>query len=208
MTIAIIGAGNIGGALAALWTERGHTVWVGVRDAQSERVRKLKQKTNANLTTVADAVSKAEIVALCVPWHAVPATLGEAGSWAGKILIDVTNPLAADLQSMEIGTTTSAGEMIAEWFPQARVVKAFNTIGAYLFGNAQFDGLSADGYYCGNDEAAKAVVGPLIADAGFEPVDVGLLRSARMLEALAMFWIDLKVNQRIQGDFAFKLLRR
>jgi 8-hydroxy-5-deazaflavin:NADPH oxidoreductase len=208
MTIAIIGAGNIGGALAGLWADRGHTVWVGVRDLQSKRALKLKQQTNANLTTVADAVSKAEIVALCVPWHAVPAALGEATGWAGKILIDVTNPLAADLQSMEIGTTTSAGEMIAEWLPQARVVKAFNTIGAYLFGNAQFDGIVADGYFCGNDAAAKALVWPLIADAGFEPVDVGPLRSARMLEALAMFWIDLMVNERIQGDFAFKLLRR
>jgi 8-hydroxy-5-deazaflavin:NADPH oxidoreductase len=208
MTIAIIGAGNIGGALARLWAERGHTVWVGVRDAHSEHALKLKQEINANLTTVADAVAKAEVIALCVPWHAVPATLGEAASWAGKILIDVTNPLAADLQSMEIGTTTSAGEMIADWFPQARVVKAFNTIGAYLFGDAQFAGLVADGYFCGEDAAAKAVVGPLIADAGFEPIDVGPLRSARMLEALAMFWIDLKVNQRIQGDFAFKLLRR
>jgi predicted dinucleotide-binding enzyme len=208
MTIAIIGAGNIGGTLARLWTERGHTAWVGVRDTQSARALKIKQEANANVTTVADAVSKAEIVALCVPWTAVRASLREADSCVGKILIDATNPLAEDLQSMEIGTTTSAGEMIASWAPRARVIKAFNTVGAYLFGNAQFDGLLADGFFCGDDAAAKALVAPLIADAGFEPVDVGPLKSARMLEALAMLWIDLKVNQGVKGDFGFKLLRR
>jgi predicted dinucleotide-binding enzyme len=208
MTIAIIGAGNIGGTLARLWTERGHTVWVGVRDTQSARALKIKQETNANLTTVADAVSKAEIVALCVPWTAVRASLREADDCVGKILIDATNPLAEDLQSMEIGTTTSAGEMIAGWAPRARVIKAFNTVGAYLFGNAQFGELLADGFFCGDDAAAKALVAPLIADAGFEPVDVGPLKSARMLEALAMLWIDLKVNQGVKGDFGFKLLRR
>ena len=208
MTGAIIGAGNIGGALARLWTKRGHTVWAGVRDTKSERALQLEQETGANLTTVADAVSKAEIIALCVPWTAVRASLSEAGECAGKILLDATNPVAADLKTLEIGTTTSAGEMIAAWAPQARVIKAFNTIGAYLFGNAQFGGLPADGYFCGDDAAAKVLVAPLIADAGFEPVDVGPLRSARMLEAMAMLWIDLKLNQGFQGDFGFKLLRR
>jgi predicted dinucleotide-binding enzyme len=181
---------------------------VGVRDAQGARALKLKQETSANLTTVPDAVSKAEIVALCVPWTAARASLSEADGCAGKILLDATNPVAEDLQTLEIGTTTSAGEMIASWAPQARVIKAFNTIGAYLFGNAQFDGLLADGYFCGDDAAAKAFVRPLIEDAGFEPVDVGPLKSARMLEALAMLWIDLKINRGFQGDFGFKLLRR
>jgi hypothetical protein len=208
MTTAIIGAGNIGATLARLWTEHGHTVWVGVRDTQSTRALKVRQEANANVTTVAEAVSKAEIVAMCVPWTAVRASLGEADGCVGKILIDVTNPLAEDLQSMEIGTTTSAGETVASWAPRARVIKAFNTVGAYLFGNAQFGGLLADGFFCGDDAAAKALVTPLIADAGFEPVDVGPLKSARMLEALAMLWIDLKVNQGVKGDFGFKLLRR
>jgi hypothetical protein len=98
--------------------------------------------------------------------------------------------------------------MIASWAPRARVIKAFNTIGAYLFGNAQFGGLTADGYFCGDDAEAKAQVRPLIEDAGFEPVDVGPLKSARMLEALAMLWMDLKINQGFPGDFGFKLLRR
>jgi hypothetical protein len=208
MIVATIGAGNIGGALTRLWTKRGHTVWVGVRDGQSERALKLGQETNAQVATLADAVSNADIVALCLPWTAVYEFLDETDGCAGKILIDATNPLADDLQSMEIGTTTSAAEMIASWAPQARVVKAFNTVGAYLFGNAQFGALLADGYFCGDDVEAKDIVRPLIEAAGFEPVDVGPLKSARMLEALAMLWIDLKLNERLPGDFAFKLLRR
>ncbi len=151
MTIAIIGIGNVGGALARLWTSRGHNVWAGVRDTASERAQKLKQETGAQVATVADAVSKAEIVALCVPWPAAQASVREAGDCDGKILIDATNPLRNDLQALEVGTTTSAAETIAGWAPRARVVKAFNTIGASLFGNAQFDGLLADGYFCGDD---------------------------------------------------------
>ncbi|HMF79269.1 MAG TPA: NADPH-dependent F420 reductase [Bryobacteraceae bacterium] len=208
MTTAVIGVGNIGGALARLWTMRGHTVWAGVRDTGSERARKLKEATGARITTVADAVSKAEIVALCVPWPAAQESLREAGGCSGKIIIDATNPVGSDLQSLEVGTTTSGGEMIANWAPRARVVKAFNTIGAYLFGNAQFAGLLADGYFCGDDVDAKSAVRPLIEAAGFEPVDVGPLRSARMLEPLALLWIDLKLKQGFAGDFGFKLLRR
>jgi predicted dinucleotide-binding enzyme len=87
-------------------------------------------------------------------------------------------------------------------------VKAFNTIGAGNLGRAVFAGLTADGFYCGDDGAAKAIAKGLIADAGLNPVDVGPLRNARLLEPLAMLWIDLAFNQSWGIDHAFKLLRR
>ena len=99
-------------------------------------------------------------------------------------------------------------EQVSAWAGGARVVKAFNSIGAGNFGRADFAGQTADGFYCGDDAAAKAVVKPLIADTGLNPVDVGPLRNARWLEAIAMLWIDLAVNQGWGGDHAFKLLRR
>jgi predicted dinucleotide-binding enzyme len=82
------------------------------------------------------------------------------------------------------------------WAQGAKVVKAFNTIGAADFGDAQFGAIRADGFYCGDDKAAKAEVRGLVESAGFEPSDVGPLKSARYLEAMAMLWIDLAVIQK------------
>lgn len=208
MEIAVIGIGNVGGTLARLWTSRGHTVWAGVRDAASDRARRLQRESSAHITSVADAVAKAGMVALCVAWPDAEAGVRAAGDLAGKILIDSTNPLRPDLKGLELGLSTSAAEKIAAWAPGARVVKAFNTMGAMLLGNAQFGSLVADGYYCGDDAAAKEAVRPLIADAGLDPVDVGPLTSARTLEPLALLWVDLKFGQGWKGEYAFKLLRR
>jgi hypothetical protein len=116
--------------------------------------------------------------------------------------------LAPDLKGLVVGLTTSGAEQIAAWAPNARVVKAFNTIGAMNFGNARFGDSLADGFYCGDDGAAKTVARGLIEDAGFHPVDVGPLTNARLLEPLALLWIDLAVNQKQGANHAFKLLRR
>jgi hypothetical protein len=104
--------------------------------------------------------------------------------------------------------TTSAAETVAVWARTSRIVKAFNTIGAANYGNAQFGTERADGFYCGDDQDAKNVVKPLIEDIGLNPVDVGPLRNARALEPLALLWIDLAVNQGQGPNHGFKLLRR
>ena len=209
-SIAILGAGNVGGGLARVWAAAGHDVTFGLPNPQSDKaqaaVKALGGKARA--ATNKDAVASAQVVALCVPWPQAEAAIRTSGSLSGKILIDCTNPLAPDLSGLSIGTSTSAGEQVAAWASGAKVVKAFNTIGAANFGNAQFGSQKADGYYCGDDASAKAAVRELVAAAGFDPVDVGPLRNARLLEPLAMLWIDLAVNQRQGINHAFKLLRR
>ena len=91
---------------------------------------------------------------------------------------------------MVVGNTWSAGEQVQAW-TGARVVKAFNTLGSVLFGVSDFVGIQADGFYCGDDIAAKAVVRGLISEIGLHPVDIGPLRNARLLEPMAVLWIDL-----------------
>ena len=88
------------------------------------------------------------------------------------------------------------------------MVKAFNTIGAGLLGDATFDGLQADGHYCGDYDAAKTAVVPLIEAAGLRPLDAGPLRNARYLEAMAMLWIDLAVKRGRGPTFGFRTLER
>jgi predicted dinucleotide-binding enzyme len=92
---------------------------------------------------------------------------------------------------LSLGLTTSAAEPVAGWAQGAKAVKAFNSIGAVNSGNAKFGGELADGFYCGDDAAVKRLVKGLVQDAGMNPVDVGPLRNARWLEAMAMLWIDL-----------------
>ena len=209
-SIAVLGAGNVGGALSRVWAAAGHTVVFGLPDPQSEKARSAVQKAGKNVRALAnkEAATNAEIVALCVPWPAAETAIRACGNLSGKILIDCVNPLKPDLQGLTTGTSTSAAEQVASWASGAKIVKAFNTIGAANFGNAQFGSQRADGFYCGDDASAKNSVRELIDAVGLDPVDVGPLRNARWLEAMAMLWIDLAVNQKQGADHAFKLLRR
>lgn len=209
MKIAVLGAGNVGGALGKLWAGRGHEVRFGVPDPRSQKTTALLASLGgrAQAGNNREAAGASEVVVLSVPWAAAEQAIRDCGDLKSKVVIDCTNPLRPDFQGLAVGTTTSAAEQVAAW-SEAKVVKAFNTIGAGNFGHAEFGRTRADGYYCGDDEPAKAKVKPLIADIGLNPVDVGPLRNARLLEPLAMLWIDLALNQKWGTNHAFKLLRR
>ncbi len=204
LKIAIFGAGNVGGALGRIWSSKGYKVTFGVPDPQNNT----RATGDIPITTNKEAAAGADVVVLTVPWTAAHEAIRLAGDLSNIVLIDCTNAMAPDLTGLVLGTTTSAGEMVASWAPNARVVKAFNTIGAGNYDNAQFGSERADGFYCGNDESAKAVVKQLIEETQLQPVDVGPLKNARWLEAIAMLWVDLAINQKQGVDHGFKLLRR
>lgn len=209
MKIAVIGAGNVGGALGALWAAKGHEVVFGVRDPGSAKVAALLKSSGVRAAGVAEAASGAEIVVLATPWPAAEEAIRSAGNLAGKILVDCLNPLRPDLSGLLIGTDTSAAEQVAGWAKGAKVVKAFNTIGAANFANPRFGAESASMFIAGDDAAAKSTVGTLAAELGFDVVDTGPLVAARWLEPLAMLWIHLAYHQGLgPAGHAFKLLRR
>jgi len=211
MKIGVIGAGNVGGALGKLWADKGHEIVFGVRDLQDAKLQELLKSTSgkARAATVRDAAGFGELIVLATPWPATQAAIKSAGGLVGKILVDCTNPLAPDLSSLVIGTNNSAGEEIARWAPGAKVVKAFNTIGAVNFENPRFGSEKASMFICGDDASAKSTVAKLAAEMGFDVVDTGPLTAARMLEPLAMLWIHLAFKQGLgPTGHAFKLLRR
>ena len=105
------------------------------------------------------------MIVVALPWQAVEATLASLGPLDGRILLDAANPLAGDL-SVIVPEAGSGAEQVAQWARGARVVKAFNTIGAALFGDSDFDML-----YCGDDKDAKYAVRGLIGDTTMSPVD-------------------------------------
>jgi 8-hydroxy-5-deazaflavin:NADPH oxidoreductase len=210
MEIAIIGAGDVGSALGRLWLKKGHQIMFGVRNLQSHNVRNLIRSTDSDVKvrTMAEAASFADVIVLAIPWMAVEEAIKSAGDLSGKVLIDPTNPINADLTGLVLESSTSAAEEIAKWAKGSRVVKAFNSIGAKALNNLQFGSVRADAFICGDDFESKTVVKKLATDIGFDIVDVGPLINARVLEYLALLWIQLAYTRQMGPNIAFKLLTR
>jgi 8-hydroxy-5-deazaflavin:NADPH oxidoreductase len=213
MEICVIGAGNVGGTLGRRWAQAGHTVVFGVRDPHDEKVRTLLASAgvNARAGRVEEAAASA-VVVLTVPWEAAHDAIRSAGDLTGKVLVDTTNPVAMSpaglQQGLLVGHTTSAAEQVAAWARGARVVKAFNTTGFGNMHDPRYGSQAATMFLCGDDGEAKAMVTQLGEDLGFEMLDAGPLRIARLLEPLAMLWIHLAVFQGLGPDIAFTLQRR
>ncbi|MGI0022011.1 MAG: NADPH-dependent F420 reductase [Nitrososphaeraceae archaeon] len=208
MKIGIIGAGDVGGTLGKSWRQRKHEVMFGVRNLQSQNVQTLAQMDKSlRFGDINEAVAFGDVILFAIPWTSVEETVHRSGNLSGKIVIDPTNPLTPDLKQLAL-KDTSVAERIADLAKGAKVVKAFNTIGAKTLNNLIFGSERADLFICGDDTLSKRVVGELATDIGFDVVDVGSLANARMLENLALLWIELALRQQLGPNIAFKLLRR
>ena len=214
MKIAVIGAGNVGGTLGKRWAGAGHEVAFGARDPAEAKVAALVRESGptARAVSVPEAARDAAVVVLTVPWDSARDALAAAGDLRGRILIDATNPVPLTpeglRQGLVIGHTTSGGEQVARWAEGARVVKAFNTTGWQNMADPVYGSQGLSMLLCGDDAEAKKVVADLARQLGFEPVDVGPLRSARYLEAVATLWIDMAVLQGMGTNFGFRLVKR
>ena len=205
MSITIVGSGNVGLALGAGWKKAGHSVTFAARDPVGAKAAELKRDGFA-VAAQGDA-GKAEMIVLAVPWTGIEATVRALGDLAGKIVIDATNPLTANLE-LALGFSDSAGETVARLAKGARVVKAFNTTGANNMAESHYPGGKVMMPVAGDDAAAKRSVMALAADLGFEPVDAGPLAMSRQLEPMAMLWIKLAYAQGMRREFGFAVLRR
>lgn len=209
MKIAVIGAGQVGGTLGRRWSEAGHEVVFGVRHPGSARLADLLARCgpDARALDPAAAAATCQVVVLAVWWSAVPQLLARLGDLSGKILVDCTNPLDEDLRLVH-GHHESGGEMIADWAPGTRVVKAFNTVLWETMANPDYGPRRAVVFYCGGDDAARETVAGLIEDLGLEPHWVGGIEMSRYLEPLAALWVSEFRLRRPGSDYAFALLKR
>ena len=208
MRISIIGAGNVGQALAQAFIRHGEEVFFGVPDLDKYHGIVATMGPLAKLGTVAQAVAASDIVILAVPYAATEAIARSVTDWQGKVLVDATNPLAPGLAGLTLGTTTSAAEQIASWAPTAKVVKAFNSTGAENMADSSFTQGLPFMPVCGDDAQARAKVIALATLIGFDAVDLGPLSAARYLEPFAMTWIHMAFKQGLGRKFAFGLLRK
>lgn len=207
MDIAIIGAGSVGSALGGSFTKVGHRVFYGVRNPQDTKYEALR-KESAGVFSVGEAADNARVVVLAVPWSAVHDIIAACGDLAGKIVVDCINPIKADFSGLEIGHTTSAGEVVASLAKGAHVVKCFNHTGFDNMADSAYGAVKPVLFAAGDDPESVRSVAGLARDIGFDAVEMQGLDRARQLEQLAWLWIDLAVNQGQGRKFAFALLRR
>ena len=210
MNIGIIGAGNVGGTLGTRWARNGHSVIFASRDPGSDQIRRLVADAGprAKAASIGETARASDVLRLATPWPATEEILKNAGDLTGKIVIDATNPLLPSLDGLSVGTTDSAAEQVATWARGAAVVKAFNTVGYNIMANPEFSSGHVNMFYCGDDASAKKTVAGLISELGFEAVDAGPLKQARLLEPFALLWISLALKSGLGREIGFSLLRR
>jgi 8-hydroxy-5-deazaflavin:NADPH oxidoreductase len=205
MRIAIIGTGNVGGAIAQGLKNKGHAVMLGARNPSAPDVIALASRAGAAVATPTEAAAAAEIIILALPWNVAETAVAALGDLSGRIVIDCMNPLGRtpDGIALTLGHTSSGGEIVQGWLPGARVVKTLNQVGAEMM--ADNTGLPHRPvmFMAGNDDAAKGIVAQLLTDLGFDPLDTGDITRSRLLEPFGMVWINQALLRGKGRDWAF-----
>jgi 8-hydroxy-5-deazaflavin:NADPH oxidoreductase len=205
MKIAIIGAGNVGKALATSALKAGHKVTLSA--ASPESVAEAAKATGAHAAkTNIDAVDDAELVIIAVPYDKLGEVFRGLGSSVdGKVVVDATNHVNAQNPGEVLGAASNAEE-IQKRHPKVLVVKAFNYAFASRMGEPKVDGVRLDGFVAGDDQAAKDKALELVESIGFRPIDAGPLVMARVLEGMALLGVTLQIRHGWPWQNGWKLV--
>lgn len=203
MRIAIIGTGNVGAAIARGLRGKGHEVVLGARDPGG--VQALATETGASVALPADAAKQADIVVLALPWGAAEEAVKGLGDMAGQIVVDCMNPIGRTAAGigLTLGHTTSGGEIVQGWLPRAHVVKTLNQVGAEIMADTARLPNRPVMFMAGNGDVARAKVGQMLTDLGFEALDAGDITKARLLEPFGMVWINQALMRGKGRNWAF-----
>jgi len=212
MKVGILGSGGVAQILGAGFLKHGHEVTLGTRDSA-----KLKewaaQNPKAKLGSNADAARFGEVIVLAAKGTAAAESLrlAGAGNLGGKTVIDATNPIAEappvhGVLQFFTGINDSLMERLQREFPEARFVKAFNSVGGTCMVNPSFKERPTM-FICGNDDAAKKTVTGILEQFGWESADMGKAEAARAIEPLCMLWCIPGIARSDWSPRAFKLLK-
>jgi len=211
MKIGILGSGDVAKTLAGGFLKHGHEVTLGTR-TPDKLAEWLTKNPKASVSNVADAAKFGELIVLAVKGAAAADALRLAGAsnFAGKPVIDATNPIddAPPVNGVLKYFTTlddSQMERLQREFRSARFVKAFNSVGNAFMVNPQFKGGKPTMFICGNDDPAKKIVTAILDQFGWETADMGKVEAARAIEPLCILWC---IPGFLRNDWthAFKLL--
>lgn len=205
MRIAIIGTGNVGGALATKWSHNGHTINLGVRDIDRFKGNELVQNLRTTVYTIPESVMHSEVILLSTPAPATVEVVQSLGDTTGKIIIDAMNIVMGKGPQGYTHTT----DAILATTQTKDVVKCFNTTGFNNMINPVYDNTALDLFVAGDSEKGKQVAIQLAKDAGFaDCYDIGGNDKFALMEQFAWFWINLAMFQGLGREIGFKLLKR
>jgi len=202
-TISIIGSGGMAAAIGGLAAKAGHTIEVMSRDAA--KARALAEQVGADATTgTFGAAPAGDIVILAVPYAAVLDVVNQYGEkLAGKLLVDITNPIKPDFAGFLTPEDSFGAQEIAKAAPaDADVVKAFSTQFSHVLAAGPVEGHPLDVFLAGDDAQAKARVSAFIESLGLRPMDTGQLPMARTLEHAALLTLGLVAHSVNHTNFS------
>lgn len=212
-SIGVLGSGVVGRVLAAGFVAKGMPTRLGTRRVDDPELQAWAAEAGVILGSF-EAAASADVIVLAVRGAsvAVGGVIDGAGgpeAFAGKVVVDVTNPLidGGDLPpTLEVGHQDSGGERLQRRLPAARVVKAFNTVGNTLMVDPQLSGGRPTMFIAGDDDEAKATVATILDAFGWEALDVGTIERSRELESLCVLWVAIGIKDG-SWDHAITLVR-
>ena len=209
--VGILGSGDVGKSFARAFGALGHEVVIGSRSPEKLNDFVGGEGDRVTNGTFEDAARSGDLLVLATHGLATEEALTMAGksNFDHKVVIDATNPLdqSGGMPRLVIGLTDSLGEQIQRSIPNARVVKAFNTVGNPLFFKPELPGGPPDMFIGGNDADAKKLVSQVCEAFGWGVIDLGGIEASRYLEPMCMAWV---VHGVISGTWmhAFKMLHK
>jgi 8-hydroxy-5-deazaflavin:NADPH oxidoreductase len=204
LTIAVLGAGNIGGTLGRKWAGAGHQVAFGVHDPAGKHAQTLRRDLGNKVTissTAAALSSDPAVVVMAVPGTAMDALIAEnAAQLDGRIILDTANRMG--------GGTMNSFATFQQYTPHAHIFRAFNTLGWENFANPEFPEGTADLFYCGPEGDARTTVEQLISNVGLRPMYLGGVEQVGLVDAIGGLWFALALGRGKGRHLAFKVLTR
>jgi 8-hydroxy-5-deazaflavin:NADPH oxidoreductase len=216
MKIGIIGSGDVGRVLGAGFIKEGHKVMLGTRDVHKDAVVKwLAQNPTATADSFANTAAFGEVIVLATAGNITEIVIADAGinNFTDKVVIDATNPISASKPPVDgvIQYFTTANESFMErlqkLLPNAKLVKAFNSVGNAFMYKPDFNGVKPTMFICGNDVDAKKTVTTILDSFGWETEDMGKANAASAIESLCVLWC-MPGFARNEWNHAFKLLKK
>jgi len=205
MKIAIIGTGNVGGALAIQWAKAGHQIFLGTRDVSKFEDTHLLQNAQTSLHTIQNSVKEAEVILIAAVPQASQSIAEQIKPYvSGKVIIDAMNSVRTRPEGF-----ANSFEAFMHFLPETEIVKCFNSTGFENMQNPVYQGEGIDMFVAGTSAKGKEITQKLALDAGFAACwDFGGDDKVTLLEAFALAWINLAIMQGHGRNIAFKVIKR